>query len=104
MHLRVLLLLWHLADRWGRVRPDDVYLDLPLTHDLIARMVGAHRTTVTLAIGRLREEGRLERTDRGAWLLLGGVPDGLTDVALPVQLHGSAGAPKDSRQALGGVG
>lgn len=42
----------------------------------------------------------LERIDRGAWLLLGGVPDGVTDIALPTALLGFAKASKDSRQAL----
>ncbi len=41
--LRVLLLLWHLADRWGQVSGEGIRLNLELTHDLIARMVGAHR-------------------------------------------------------------
>jgi CRP/FNR family transcriptional regulator, cyclic AMP receptor protein len=79
IHLRVLLLLWHLSDRWGRVRPEGVCLDLRLTHTLLARMVGAHRSSVTLAIQRLTREQRLTRTDTGAWLLLGGPPDELTD-------------------------
>lgn len=79
--LRVLLLLWHLADRWGRVRSDGIRVDLPLTHELIAHMVGAHRTTVTAAVRRLRDAGRLGRTDRQGWILLGSAPNELTDVA-----------------------
>lgn len=78
--LRVLLLLWHLADRWGRVRPEGVRLDLRLTHDLLARMVGAHRTSVTLAVRKLRDQGHLERTKRGGWLLLGDPPRDLSDL------------------------
>jgi CRP/FNR family cyclic AMP-dependent transcriptional regulator len=77
--LRVLLLVWHLADRWGRVGRAGVYLDLPLTHALIARMVGAHRSSVTLAIRELCDAGRLERTDTGGWLLLGTPPEELSD-------------------------
>jgi CRP/FNR family cyclic AMP-dependent transcriptional regulator len=86
--LRVLLLLWHLADRWGNVRADGVYVDLPLTHDMIARMVGAHRTTVTIAVARLNDQGRLERTGRGGWLLLGGAPNELSDVDVPARSRG----------------
>ena len=71
--LRVLLLLWHLADRWGRVSHEGVRLDLQLTHELIARMIGAHRTSVTLALQKLRDGGRIA-SDRRRWILLGTPP------------------------------
>jgi hypothetical protein len=74
IHLRVLLLLWHLSDRWGRVGPDGVHLELRLTHDLIGRMVGAHRTSVTVALHRLAAETRIHRRSDGSWLLLGDPP------------------------------
>ena len=80
VHIRVLLLLWHLADRWGRVRPEGICLDLRLTHELLARMVGAHRTSVTVAVNRLAGEGCLKRSDEGAWILLGDPPDQLSDL------------------------
>ena len=83
VHLRVLLLLWHLADRWGRVHPEGVHLELPLTHDRLARMVGAHRTSVTLAVRTLTKDGRLRRGDGGTWILLGGPPDGIRDIEKP---------------------
>ena len=83
VHLRVLLLLWHLADRWGRVHSEGVFLDLPLTHDLLAHMVGAHRTSVTLAVQKLTREGHMRRDEDGAWVLLGAPPEGLTDAAPP---------------------
>jgi CRP/FNR family cyclic AMP-dependent transcriptional regulator len=80
VHLRVLFLLWHLSDRWGRVHRDGVHLELPLTHDLIAHMVGAHRTSVTLAIGKLVADGRLVRTREAGWLLTGGPPREVSDL------------------------
>jgi CRP/FNR family cyclic AMP-dependent transcriptional regulator len=55
--LRVLLLLWHLADRWGRVSAEGIRLDLELTHELIGRMIGAHRTSVPLALKQLTDQG-----------------------------------------------
>ena len=79
VHLRVLLLLWHLADRWGRVQTEGVYLELRLTHELLARMVGAHRTSVTLALNKLADEHRVKRVGRQGWLLLGPPPTDLTD-------------------------
>lgn len=54
---RLLLLLWHLADRWGRVQPDGVHLPLRLTHEVLGQMVGAHRSSVTTALNRLGHKG-----------------------------------------------
>jgi CRP-like cAMP-binding protein len=88
VHLKVLLLLWHLADRWGRVTSTGVRLNLELTHELIANMVGAHRTSVTLALQKLTDEGRITKTGRG-WLLLGAPPQDLSDRAASV----AAGEP-----------
>lgn len=68
-HARLLALFWLLAERWGRVTADGVCVTLPLTHELLAMLVGAHRPTVTLALQRLNRSGFLirERSDR--WLL-----------------------------------
>lgn len=71
---RLWLTLWHLADRWGRMSPDGVVLDLPLTHKLLAEMLGTRRTTITLAFAALAEDGRLETRGRGSWLLRGRPP------------------------------
>jgi CRP/FNR family cyclic AMP-dependent transcriptional regulator len=68
---RLLALLWHLAERWGRVCPDGVILRLRLQHRLLADLVGARRPSVTTALGQLAAEGRVARTDDGAWLLRG---------------------------------
>jgi CRP-like cAMP-binding protein len=66
---RVLQLLWHYADRWGRVTPDGVCLELPLTHVAMAKLVGAHRPSVTSAIGVLERRGLLHRPSHGTWVL-----------------------------------
>lgn len=73
---RVQMLLWTLAERWGKVRPDGVALALPLTHALLADMIAASRPAVTDAISALSEGGSLQR-DRDLWLLRGGPPAGL---------------------------
>ena len=52
---RLLLKLRQLAERWGRVTPDGIRLDLRLTHQELANMVGAVRESVTIALGRLAE-------------------------------------------------
>jgi hypothetical protein len=71
---RVLVLMWHLADRWGRVRPDGVLVPLKLTHETLARLVGAQRPSVTTALRTLQLEGRLLRTEDRDWLLRGEPP------------------------------
>src|SRR4051812_27229062 len=65
---RLLLLLWRLADRWGRVTSDGVVLPLRLTHGWLANLVGAQRPSVTTALGNLAGAGRVERLDDGAGL------------------------------------
>jgi len=70
---RLLLFLWHLADRWGRVRPDGVLVPLPVTHDVLAQLVCAQRPTVTSALRRLTDAGLLTRRRDRTWLL---APDG----------------------------
>jgi CRP/FNR family cyclic AMP-dependent transcriptional regulator len=74
---RLLVLLWYLADRWGRVTPEGVVLPLKLTHETLARLVGAQRPSVTTALSQLEEEGRLKRTPQRTWLLQGEPPDTL---------------------------
>ena len=56
--------LRQLALRHGRVRRDGVVLDLVLTHELMAGMVGSARETVTVAFGELEREGFLIRDGR----------------------------------------
>jgi CRP-like cAMP-binding protein len=72
---RVLLLLWLLADRWGRVTPRGVTLPLRLTHSTIAHLVCMGRPTVSATLGRLTREGEVRRRPDGTWLLTGSPPD-----------------------------
>jgi hypothetical protein len=66
---RLLALFAHYADRWGRMTPLGVAVDLPLTHELLGRLVGAKRPTITLALGTLIDQGKLARDQQGRWLL-----------------------------------
>jgi CRP/FNR family transcriptional regulator, cyclic AMP receptor protein len=61
---RLLLKLRQLAERWGRVTPDGIRLDLRLTHQELANMVGAVRESVTIALGRLAGAGEIEVRNR----------------------------------------
>jgi len=75
--VRLLVLLWYLADRWGRVTPDGVVVPLRLTHETLARLVGAQRPSVTTAIRQLEDEDRLRRTPDRRWLLCGDPPESM---------------------------
>ena len=67
---RLLVLFWHLADRWGRVTPDGVVLPLALSHEMLGALIGAQRPTVTLALKQLTERGMIERRPDRGWLLI----------------------------------
>src|SRR3954453_23335680 len=66
---RVLALLWHLSERWGRVSTAGVILPVRLTHKALARLVGAQRPSVTTEITALEAKGRVARRGDGAWVL-----------------------------------
>jgi CRP/FNR family transcriptional regulator, cyclic AMP receptor protein len=72
---RILMLFWHLADRWGRVTPAGVVVPLRLTHATIARLVCMRRPTVSARLARLVRAGELARNDDGTWTLTGAPPD-----------------------------
>jgi DNA-binding transcriptional ArsR family regulator len=76
-YARLLILFWLLAERWGKVGTAGVYVTLPLTHEVLAMLIGAHRPTVTIALQRLTRAGFLirERSDR--WLLTNSAIDTL---------------------------
>jgi CRP/FNR family transcriptional regulator, cyclic AMP receptor protein len=65
---RVLSILWLLAESWGQVTPLGTALRLRVTHETLGGLVGARRSTVTLALGRLAEEGAIVR-EEGGWIL-----------------------------------
>src|SRR3954468_12226758 len=92
---RVQALFWHLADRWGRVTLDGVVVPVRLTHEMIGRLVGAHRPSVTTAISELSRNGRVARTPQG-WLLRGDPPSAAAVAAPPT-------APRRARAALRAV-
>jgi CRP/FNR family cyclic AMP-dependent transcriptional regulator len=66
---RVLAVLWHFAERWGRVTVDGIVLPLPLSHRALATVIGTGRPSVTSALSALRREGLVRRRADGAWLL-----------------------------------
>ncbi len=81
--IRLLMLFWHLAGRWGRVRSDGTMLPLRLTHTVLADLVAARRPTVTSALSELTRRG-LVRLAHDGWLLVGEPPGELLDVGAMV--------------------
>ena len=72
---RLLLTLWHLAERWGRVGPEGIAVPLPLSHQRLADLVGAHRPSVTTAMGELARSGAVSRRKDGIWILHNAPPE-----------------------------
>ena len=77
--VRLHMLFWDLAGRWGRVRADGVHVPLALTRPVLADLVAAQRETVSRALGELAERGLVLETGDG-WLLSGDPPSELSAV------------------------
>ncbi len=77
--LRLHMLFWEMADRWGIVRQDGVHVPLHLTHATLSDLVAARRPTVTKALGELSQRGAVVWTGSD-WLLPGEAPSELDDV------------------------
>ena len=71
---RLAALFCDLADRWGRVTPAGIRIDMALTHALIGQLVGARRPTVSLALADLAASGALRRDGQDCWVLTVGSP------------------------------
>lgn len=75
--VRIHMLLWHLAGRWGRVGSEGTILRKRLTHAVLADLVAARRPTVTSAISELVRSG-LVQTTGDEWVLFGEPPGELS--------------------------
>jgi CRP/FNR family cyclic AMP-dependent transcriptional regulator len=75
--VRVLALLWHLADRFGHREGDRSVVPIRLTHQMLAALVRTQRQTVSTALARLVERGAVARGEDGTWTLHGEPPAGL---------------------------
>ena len=82
LEVRLTLLLWHLAARWGKVERGGIRLPVPLTHQLLGRLVGAERPSVSHALGRLADAG-LVRGHGDEWHLSGSLEDQLASINEP---------------------
>lgn len=66
---RLVALVRHYCERWGRVTADGVLLPLCLSHRMLGELVGARRPSVSTAAAALERSGRLIRRPDGTWLL-----------------------------------
>lgn len=74
---RVVAMLWILAGRWGTMTSAGAVVPVPLTHETLGRLIAARRSTVTLALGHLAEDGIVRRGDGGRFVLTPGSDAGL---------------------------
>jgi CRP/FNR family cyclic AMP-dependent transcriptional regulator len=70
---RLLYGLWALAARWGRVTEQGTVIKLRLTHEQLAELISAQRPSVSTALGKLREQGRIAY-GRDEFILCGEMP------------------------------
>lgn len=66
---RILALFADLGERFGRVTPDGILIDLPLNHELIGGLIASRRPTATLALQQLSHQGLLTRLADNSWKL-----------------------------------
>lgn len=71
---RLLVVLWHVADRWGRVTPEGTHVGVKLTHEVLARLVVAQRPSVSTALKGLERAGLVVREEASGGLVLVGAP------------------------------
>lgn len=71
--IRLQMLFWHLADRWGHVHNRRMIVPLRLTHTVLADLVAAQRPTISMALSDL-ERRRIVRPIPKGWVLLAGPP------------------------------
>ena len=76
---RLLLMLWHLADRWGRVTPEGIRIPLRLRHHMIADLIAVRRPSASAALQQLTREGLVRRA-RSGLVLHGDVLEALGDL------------------------
>jgi hypothetical protein len=77
---RLLVLFWHLAERWGHVTPDGISVRLHMSHEVLGQLVGSQRASVTTALRRIDASGLIVRRADGTWLLRGSPPDELAEI------------------------
>jgi len=68
--VRLHMLFWELADRWGTVHRDGVHVRARLTHAILGALIAARRPSVTKALKELREREAVRWTGSD-WVVRG---------------------------------
>jgi CRP-like cAMP-binding protein len=78
VEMRLLVLLWHIAERWAEHDAsgagDGCVVPVHLTHQLLASLISAQRPTVTSALAQLTERRLISRNDEGRFVMHGRPP------------------------------
>src|ERR671933_2558466 len=69
MRLRLLVVLWHIAGRWGLRQDGGTVVPVRLTHELLANLTSGQRPSVSHAITALRRRGLIDRRPDGRLVL-----------------------------------
>ena len=80
MRQRVLVVLWHIAGRWGERRDDGTVIPIRLTHELLANLTSAQRPSVSHALRAMRDRGLVDRRPDGRLVLYGNPPHALAQL------------------------
>lgn len=97
VELRLLVLFWHLAERFGRVTREGTVIPLTLSHGDIAELIGSQRPSMSTRLGVLAAQGDLTRRPDRTWLLHGQPPSEVRD------MRARAAAARDDGLLLAGA-
>lgn len=85
IELRLLVLFWHLADRFGHVTKEGTIVPLRLTHGDVAELIGSQRPSASVHLSALSKRDELVRREDRTWLLRGDPPAELRDMRARAQ-------------------
>ena len=82
VELRLRIVLWMYADRYGQTTCDGVVLPVRLSHQDLAEMIGTQRPTVSAHLAELSARGEVVRRPDRTWLLVGAPPGEIDDLRI----------------------
>ena len=80
VELRLRVVLWMYAERYGRATPEGVTLPIRLGHQDLAELIGTQRPSVSAHLARLSARGEVLRRPDRTWLLVGPPPAEIDDL------------------------
>lgn len=83
LSVRLHYMLWHLADRFGRMETEGMILRVPLCHSLLSWLVCARRPAVSRALKELERADLVASLADGMWGLGRQAPEGFSELTTP---------------------